>query len=451
MSRFALLLAIAMPLAACEPTGTVLFPPTPTLPPDAGFDPAQQEIARRELGRLLFFDKILSGDRTMSCASCHVVFLQATEPLPISLGHGAIGVGPTRSDPGGTMVLGRNTPDIFLRTHPNFPSFFWDGRLEFRPDGLRIPENAIILASAAETQALMPLVTAEEMLGTPDDPFNDVARIFADFGLNAALEVYAARLQTTPGYPQLFAQAFPETRTGGIHANVIATALVAFERALWERFDTPADLGLGAEQLGLDPVLVTEGSRLFHGDANCTACHDSAFFSDFRFYNLGVPQFGPGKDPATGLDLGRGRITGDADDDFAFRTPPLRNVALTAPYMHNGAYATLEEVVRHHLDREGSLRSYDPSGLPPELAATMHDSDDELARIAATISTRGRPLRTISDDEILALVEFLKSLTSLEEDSLVPESGVPLAVPSGLPVDVWPGGPHPSRLMNLGH
>ena len=161
--------------------------------------------------------------------------------------------------------------------------------------------------------------------------------------------------------------------------------------------------------------------------------------SDFAFHNIGVPQLGPGKN-GDFLDEGRALVTGDPADRFAFRTPPLRNVRMTAPYMHDGTFGTLEEAVRHHLDPEASLRAYDGSRLPASLQPFLHDDEATLAAILATLDPEVRPSRALSDEDVDAIVAFLHALDGEAELRKQPDAGVPERVPSGLPVDRWPGG-----------
>ncbi len=177
---------------------------------------------------------------------------------------------------------------------------------------------------------------------------------------------------------------------------------------------------------------------LFYGKAGCGVCHSGQFQTDHDFHAIAMPQIGPGKKGRFEThfrDLGRLRVTGNDADAYRFRTPPLRNVALTAPYGHDGAYATLEGVVRHHLDPVGSLMRYDPSqAVLPELAG--HDDfpvladEEELARIAA--ANELEPV-DLSDEEVRQIIAFLEALT--DTASVEGRLGIPATVPSGLPVD----------------
>jgi cytochrome c peroxidase len=172
---------------------------------------------------------------------------------------------------------------------------------------------------------------------------------------------------------------------------------------------------------------------LFFGAANCVACHSGVHFSDFDHHALGVPQLGPGKDP-TGDDKGLSLVSGNAGDDYKFRTPSLRNVALTAPYMHDGCYATLAEVVAHHLSPAASLQGFDPTTLPAPFAAT-YDADPtrQAARIAA-IDPILLTAPSLTASDVTDVVNFLSALTDAQSISRA-QAGRPSSVPSGLPID----------------
>ena len=410
------------------------FPSGPGSFPDAGsFDSGAigDPRARFELGQLLFFDKELSGNRNISCATCHVPFLTTSETLPLSLGEGATGVGPTRQLGEGRIVA-RNTQDLFAHV-PEAP-LFWDGRVEVSFDDgtlqapVPIPPN---VSGPRGLASIIPLLARDEMLGQPGS--NELA----DLGAAEAIwDGIVERLLAFPDYVQLFEDAFPfESPTIG-H---VGTAMAAFQAELWVSSGTRFEPGLP-----LSP-LEQEGADLFFGDARCARCHNDQAEIDGNFYNLAVPAFGPGLG-ADGLDEGRAEVTGRSLDRFKFRTPPLLNVAFTPPYMHNGAYNTLREVIEHHLDPIGSLRAYDGASLPPSLRTTLRNEPQTLEAIEATADLDNvEPLRPLTSDEVDALVAFLETLTVETERTKGPQDEVPDRVPSGLPVDVWPGGLHPHR------
>ncbi|MBW2420600.1 MAG: hypothetical protein JRH19_18805 [Deltaproteobacteria bacterium] len=179
------------------------------------------------------------------------------------------------------------------------------------------------------------------------------------------------------------------------------------------------------------------GALLFYGRAGCGDCHSGVFQTDLEHYAIAMPQLGPGKGQGADgdEDLGRGPISGDSADDFKFRTPPLRNVALTGPYGHSGAYRTLEGVVRHHLNPVRSLRDWDRSQVllsvsddPEDLFSVMDDPAKVQAIAKANELGRVRLTKWQFDD----LMAFLHALT--DPAMLDLRSEVPLRVPSGLPL-----------------
>ena len=170
---------------------------------------------------------------------------------------------------------------------------------------------------------------------------------------------------------------------------------------------------------------------LFYGEAGCSSCHSGVLMTDQAFHNIGVPQFGPGKDES-GLDYGRYLVTGDPQDMFAFRTQPLRNVALTGPWMHNGAFSTLESAILHHLDAERSLSEFRGEELPSRVRDTLRSDEYLKSKILRTLDPHLKGEGTLNSNELDQLMAFLRSLTSpsaIDLSHLVPES-----VPSGHPI-----------------
>jgi cytochrome c peroxidase len=180
--------------------------------------------------------------------------------------------------------------------------------------------------------------------------------------------------------------------------------------------------------------------ELFYGDAGCSTCHSGNLLSDQGFHALGLPTFGPGRtrmfDPIP-RDTGRLGETDLVEDSYRFRTPSLRNVELTAPYGHNGAYASLAKMIEHHLNpiesRESWTRSY--ASLPD--VAWLNHTDmiitadvREMARYAERLDLE---TREFNDSEVLDLVEFMEALTG--QTARDGRLGVPESVPSGLEVD----------------
>jgi cytochrome c peroxidase len=395
------------------------------------------------LGRALYFDKILSGNMDISCASCHLPDHGTGDGLSVSIGTGGVGEGPARRLASGRLIA-RNAPPVFHAAGRR--RMFWDGRVERLPGGgIRTPEPALngpnpaapalvaLLDSPLAAQAMFPVTARDEMRGQPGE--NELA----DAATN--LEVWArlmARLVGTEngtrggiaGYRALFRAAYPEVASlDAFHFGHAARAIAAFEIVAFGAADTPYDAYLRGDATALTDA-AKRGAIVFFGRGNCAACHRGPTLSDDQHHAIGVPQVGPGKD-FPGEDTGRALVTGAAGDRHAFRTPPLRNVALTGPWMHDGAFTTLANAVRHYIDVERSLRNYDASQLAPPLRPLVDRDPARQDARARAIADDARAVR-ISEPDVDELVRFLQSLTDPRE---VDRSDVPPpAVPSGLPV-----------------
>ncbi len=398
------------------------------------------DMDRVRVGQLLFYDPILSGNKNISCATCHHPRLGTSDGVSLSLGEGGTGLGPDRViDPSNLpeQRLPRNAPGLWNLGATEFSVFFHDGRLEVdldQPHGIRTPLGAEMtegFQSALAAQAMFPVLSPDEMAGHYSE--NDVSQAVR-MGLlsqpGGAWDIIAARVAEIPDYATAF-----ETITQGEPirftdiANVIAD-FIAFE---WRADASPFDAAMtggaplsGAAQQGMD---------LFYGSAGCGTCHSGWLQTDHAFHAIAVPQIGPGKSArfeSHARDTGRLRVTGEAADAYAFRTPSLRNVTMTAPYGHSGAYATLRGMVQHHLDPIGTLQTYDPgTALLPELAG----SDDlqvlgDPTEMQTIMDANVLQPTVLSDTEIDAILAFLKALEDPAE-----RLGVPATVPSGLPVD----------------
>ncbi|APE43558.1 hypothetical protein BOO69_09150 [Sulfitobacter alexandrii] len=418
-------------------------PADPLPPPVTDADFPAFPMAQVLLGRDLFFDPVLSGNRNIACATCHHPTLGTGDGMSLSIGEGGLGLGIRRREDEANRPharIPRNAPALFNIGAREFTVMFHDGRVERDPSamfGIRMPEGRTLekpVASVLAAQALLPILSADEMSGQPDE--NDVAGAVAAgriHGTDGAWARLTARIAAIPAYRSRFAEiGVPE-----LHITDIGQALAAFITQEFRATESPFDRYL-RDGTPLTPGQ-TAGMALFYGKARCAECHSGPFQTDHGFHAIGIPQFGPGKNTdsayARYADLGRGAVTGVAADHYRFRTPSLRNVALTAPYGHNGAFARLEDILRHHLDALAGLTGYDRSAaiLPgaardDDFAAL--DDTEEMIRIAAAIEIEDV---TLTDPEIAALLSFLDALT----DDRPPESalGAPLRVPSGLPMD----------------
>lgn len=418
-----------------------LTPALPLVAQDLGPRPTfpEPDLGRIELGWRLFYDPIISGNQAVSCATCHHPDLGTSDGVSLALGDGGLGLGPERKiDPKNLPEerIPRNAPGLWNLGATEFTRFFHDGRLELDPsqsNGIRTPLGADMtqgFASPLAAQAMFPVLSGDEMAGHYSE--NDISRAVRQ-GLLAqpggAWDKIAARVAAIPEYADGFDAIAPdEPITFTRIANVIAD-FIAFE---WRADASPFDLAMQGEATLSAPAQA--GLDLFYGKADCATCHSGWLQTDHDFHAIAMPQFGPGKaarfeDHAR--DEGRFRVTGDPDDAYAFRTPSLRNVTLTAPYGHDGAFATLEAVIRHHLDPVASLRNYDIGqailpNLPHAEDVAVLSSAEELDAIAAANDLAPASLE---DDEIASLIAFLETL----EDRAT-RLGVPESVPSGLPV-----------------
>jgi cytochrome c peroxidase len=243
--------------------------------------------SKEELGKLLFFDPILSRNYTISCASCHKPGYAFADTSAVSRG-----VARKKGS--------RNTPSAMNVSLVS--SFFWDGR-----------------AADLEEQALAPIENVSEM--------------------NLPLQEALSRLKNNKKYYRLFDEVFNSEPT----AKNLAMAIAAFERTL-ETSDSPFDNWKFSDDSNAVTESVKRGFALFSGKGKCTSCHFGSNFTNNDFRNIGLFN-------ANNLnDSGRSLISGKKEDVGKFKTPGLRNVAITAPYMHNGRFKTLGQVIDFYND-----------------------------------------------------------------------------------------------------
>lgn len=395
--------------------------------------------AKVELGRMLFFDKILSGNKDISCATCHHPALGSADALPLAIGVGGKGLGTERQMGEGRERIPRNSPDIFNRGAQEWHTMFWDNRVSGDiMAGYESPADEKLidgLESILAVQAMFPVTSRDEMRGeigdrTVSGEINELALIS-----NAMPQVVwhrlMLRLKKIPKYVELFEAAYPGVALEDLGFQHAANAIAAFETEEFTFNDSPWDLYMDGVTNAIDES-AKRGAVLFYGKANCSSCHSGNLMSDQQAHNIGVPQLGPGKGNSEPLDVGRYLETGDQADAFAFRTPSLKNTAITGPWMHNGAYNSLEEAVRHHLDPQQYLQQYDASKLPEELRATFQDNEEVKQRMLGQIDQRLKLERPLAEQEIGDILSFLYALT--DQSALELEHLVPTKVPSGLPV-----------------
>jgi cytochrome c peroxidase len=403
-------------------------------------NPEPPSPALVKLGEALFWDPELSGNRDTSCATCHHSNLATGDALSVSIGTSGFGLGEERHMGTAREFVPRNATPLFNLGYEEWRVIFWDGRVQtdrfagfHTPASDRLPHG---LDSVLAAQAMFPVTSRDEMRGNRGDVDifgqpNEIA-VIVDYKSQLVWEALMVRLLAIPGYVELFNAAYPDVPIDELGFQHAANAMAAYEIAVFTFEDDPFDRYIQGDKSALSDD-AKQGALLFYGKAGCASCHSTGLLTDQKFHNIAVPQIGDGKGREQPFDLGRARETGNDCDRYAFRTPPLRNVALTGPWMHNGAFTTLEATVRHHLDPRASLQNYDPGQLSELLKDTCQDQPETIAAILMWYSSDNASDGVqLTDEEIRLLLAFLDSLTS--PTALDLSHTIPASVPSGLPV-----------------
>jgi len=396
-----------------------------------------QDSSLVALGQALFFDKELSGNRDIACATCHNPVTAMGDGQSLPVGTGGSGIGPWRVLGPGRQFVPRNAPTL-LNVALGQPYIFWDGRVtgfggQFQtPAGDSLPRG---LPNVLTAQAMFPVTNRREMRGDPGDTDvfgkpNELAQA-GDSQWTAMWRGVMLRLIAIPEYVAKFNRAFPTVPTNQLGFQHAAIAITAFETQALTKIDTPFDRYLGRNDDAMTSA-AKRGALLFFGKAACSTCHNGPQIGAGNFVDVGVPQIGPGGAAEPPLDLGRGELQGNEFYRFAFRVAPLRNVELTGPYFHDGAYATLDAVVKHYNDVRLSLTGFDPAQLAPELQALYHGDAGTIAAVLERLDFRLQQPLKLTVTEQSELVAFLKALTDPSARDL--SALVPANVPSGLPV-----------------
>lgn len=415
----------------------------------------RQSLVR--LGQALAFDKILGGNRNVSCMTCHLPRFATSDGRSLSIGEGGAGLGPERTHPSGVLIP-RNAPAIFNASAVG--PLFWDGRVEqdaggsfHTPAGSALTPAmiAVFEFGALSAQPMFPVLSRAEMRGIEG---NELATI-PDDQPAAVWQGLMARLGAIPRYRQMFEAAYPDVRFEDMNFAYASNAIAGFIVNAFSLANSPWDRFLAGADGALSPVQL-RGARDFLS-GRCSLCHNGPAFTDNKFHNVAVAQIGPGTDG--GDDIGRMAVTGNPADRYAFRTPPLRNVELTAPYGHDGAYSTLRSFVDHYSESDIKLEQFDPAVLEPALQGTLRHNATEI------LANRD----TLLDDVVLSpavvdeLTEFLKALTDPAARHLrqvVPGSVAsgrggpppPLRIPvSRATLPLVPSGSAPARLPREPH
>ncbi len=344
-----------------------LDPGPPPIPRDN-----PQSVQKVALGEALFFDPNLSSCGTIACATCHIPEQGFSDGLRISKGCGG--------------AAGRRNSNTVYNT-AYLTHLFWDGR-----------------ARSLEEQAHGPIQDPAEMANTWDNVLKYLST-----------GEHPVTGQSFPDSARLYGKSFGEVFSGEISSATVSKALAAYQRtaisgnAPFDRWIEGDDSALSAAQ--------KRGASVFFGRGQCSRCHSPPHFTDSDFHNVGVPSLRnqkPGKYPhnericygiPADVDPGRGEVLQSSCSEVGkFKTPTLRNVELSGPYMHNGRFGTLEEVLQHY------WRVARGTTTPP--AGTL----DEVIDSVRLTDFGGHP------DDLLVLAEFLKALTGSQLSS--PDRGI---------------------------
>lgn len=328
-----------------------------------------------ELGRILFYDPILSGDRDVACASCHHPSSGYAETLELSIGVNGQGFGSRRAfkTPNAIPFTKRNAQsvlntafngvDIFGDYDPQEAPMFWDLRVQ-----------------SLESQVLEPIKAMEEMRGL-------------NYSEEEIYPEIISRIEAIPEYQKYFERVFPEIEP--ITMKNISRAIAAFERTLVAN-NSRFDLYMRGDKTALSESEI-EGFETFKR-VGCANCHNGPMFSDFKTHVISVPPTDKLNEPDSGFQ-----------STFAFRTPTLRNLRFTFPFMHNGKLTSLKEILEFYEDIAGGK------------TRNSHVSKSQLDPFIQELKLEVKDMGPI--------INFLLALNDDGFDKEIPES-----VPSGLPV-----------------
>lgn len=333
------------------------LPATVSVPAD---NPQSSE--KIALGKMLFWDPILSGGKDVACATCHHASLGYTENLDLPIGSNGVGLGTLRR-----FVLPNNIP-FAKRNTPTIVNTAFNGMDQI---GIYNPVTAAMFfdsrIKSLELQSLEPIKTLEEMSGH-------------EFTSSTALDSVTNRLKGIPEYVQLFNTAFG---TNSISIVNLGKAIASFERTIISN-NSPYDKYIRGDASALSGTQL-QGMKAFQ-DNGCSNCHNGPMFSDYQLHVLSVP------------DNSKIPTNAGANGAYSFRTPSLRNLALTAPYMHSGVFNSLQQVLNFY-DQVGDRRSQNP-----------HVPNNRL----------DGNLRRINNNDRALIIQFLNTLNDSSFDKTIP-------------------------------
>jgi len=403
-----------------------------------------------QVGQMLWFDTITGLHDDNTCAGCHAPAFGFGDSQSIAIGIQSNGiVGPGRSGP----FNQRRSPKAINVAF--YPALMWNGRFSApsgdpfdnsrgflfpAPEGsVKFRPNDPVINHLLQAHAHMPPTETTEVAGftgTKGTAYSLGPRfdIFDDgkgtplpppdqsgFRNDAIRDLVLDRLNSIPGYRQLFGEVFPDVSAGArIDFPMFGRAIAEFEFTLTFA-DAPIDQFARGNKSAMSDS-EKRGALVFFGAGNCVSCHavsgqSNEMFSDFGEHNIAVPQiapyFGLGKGnvifdgPNEDEDFGLEQVTGSLADRYKFRTAPLRNVAIQPAFFHNGSFTQLEDAIRHHLNAYDSALNYNPAraGVRQELTYRRAPMSAALVSVDPSLA----PSRQLSEQEIIDLIQFVRT------------------------------------------
>ncbi|HET9253398.1 MAG TPA: cytochrome c peroxidase [Candidatus Eisenbacteria bacterium] len=409
--------------------------------------PVDRRLA--DLGRLLWFDTVTGLNDDNSCAGCHSPThgFGDTQSIAIGVENNGI-VGPGRTGPRNQ----RRAPLVINNAF--YPNLMWNSRFAAlsgdpfdNSQGFRFPEpEGMTLSKHAH------LLVAQAFI--PPTERNEVAGFTFEGGNTEIRDEVLRRLNAIPEYRTLFGRVFPEVRDGApITFDHFGQAIAEFEFSLTFA-NAPIDRFARGESDAMTPAM-KRGALLFFGRARCASCHavsgrSNEMFSDFETHVIAVPQVAPAvtnsvfDGPGKNEDFGLEQVTGNPEDRYEFRTSPLRNIAVQPTFCHNGAFTSIEEVVRHHCETASAARAYRPDRLAEDLRGPVGPIEPVLERLDPVMAA----VPPMEGQDLSDLVAFVgQGLLDPRAEFRHLRRLIPSRVPSGRPVLTFEAPENQGRML----
>lgn len=359
-----------------------------------------------QLGKLLFTSKLLSGNKNIACINCHLEEFHNTDGLPLAIGVGGEGEGNERLYNGVGTIVPRNAISLTGVGNKKFTQFFWDGKVGEGKDkevysqlGMKLSHkfnNVLAVAS------IMPILERDELIGSSgllktNEIRKAVGSKLYQERFNAVSEVINKRFASLNKENSDIKSLLKKLNIDNIDLIIIGNFISKFIanefKCSVSRFDKYIQ-----DNSSLLSNSEKRGAIIFYGKGRCASCHKGNFFSDNSFHSIGIYQgeFGP---HSRHRDLGRGGVTYRFEDNYKFRTPTLVDIKNTAPYGHNGAFDSLEDIVIQHFN--------------PVYSLIENRVIDKFSSISPTLDSRDNILSTIriyDEEELQDLLNFLTTL-----------------------------------------